>query len=655
MAESTLDNEGSNQRLAWYHQAKFGLFLHWGAYSAAGVEASWPIMTPDLSDAMFGARTRITEEEYRALPGRFNPVEFDADVWVHTAHQSGMRYIVFTAKHHDGFCMFDAPGTDYKITNTPFGRDICLELAQACARVGMPLGFYYSPPDMHHPGYRDTRKPTAQNWLGEPKRKEWAQYLDYMESHIRALLTGYGEVSILWFDGLVNHAKYDPPRFHQLIHSLSPHTLINDRLGDDYDYITPEQFIPKAGIPVRTGRPPSGNDPGGDSFFRAVTSLYKIPGLHGIIGKQLQKYQNGTLELTPVLQEAYPTPDRFQPWETCMTMGRSWSFNPAETDWKTPQKLLRSLVEVSSRGGNFLLNVGPTAQGTFPPEALERLDYIGCWMAKYGESIFSSTYTPLQAQLWGRASRQGSRLYLHVFDWPKNGDLEVGSFPVKAHSVRLTGGETLAYTQNEQQLRVHLPTRAPDADVSVIEVEIDPADPGLANYSTPVDIRTPAIKYLQTQVKISAVANALINGLIAFFSYRLRSSVPAAEAAVDIPITVFIISFLVSWLVLIGVRQQVASGKLSMLPVVRRGIRLPHGAALGALVITAVCVIMVSLVLDGLIHLLAPGGFAGWAYIIFKTLYTGGAAALACALAILRVFYEEKRRSYAAIRERHPA
>ena len=154
------------QRLAWYQQAKFGLFIHWGAYSVAGVEASWPIMAPDLSEAMFRTQARITEKEYSSLPGRFNPLGFDAQAWVRTAQEAGMRYIVITAKHHDGFCMFDAPGTDYKITKTPFGRDVCLELSQACAKAGMPLGFYYSPPDMHHPGYRDTSKPVTSNWTG---------------------------------------------------------------------------------------------------------------------------------------------------------------------------------------------------------------------------------------------------------------------------------------------------------------------------------------------------------------------------------------------------------------------------------------------------------------------------------------------------------
>ncbi len=289
--------QGGENRLDWFQESKFGLFIHWGAYTVAGVEASWPIMTPDLSAAMYKNKTSIAEEDYIKLPMDFNPTEFNPDEWVRMAKDAGMRYIIITAKHHDGFCMFDAPGTDYKITNTPYGKDICLELSEACAKEGMRLGFYYSPPDMNHPGYRNQKKMATKNWLGEPKRKEWQSYLDYMESHIRKLLTDYGDVSVIWFDGLTNHGKYDSHRFHKLIHELSPNTLINDRLGDGFDYVTPEQFIPKNGIPARTGKPPARVDPGGDAFYGTILKLFKIPGIRGFLDKQLQKYAKGDLEL----------------------------------------------------------------------------------------------------------------------------------------------------------------------------------------------------------------------------------------------------------------------------------------------------------------------------------------------------------------------
>jgi alpha-L-fucosidase len=469
MGRLPLENQAVDERLAWYLAAKFGLFIHWGAYSVAGVEASWPIMAPDLAEVMFRSTTRITEAEYRALPARFNPIDFSAQEWVRAAQDAGMRYIVITAKHHDGFCMFDAPGTDYKITNTPFGRDVCLELAEACAASGMRLGFYYSPPDMNHPGYRDVGRPASNNWLGQPKRREWAGYLDYMESHLTKLLSDYGDVAIIWFDGLVNHAKYDPPRFHRLIHELSPQTLTNDRLGDGYDFVTPEQFIPREGVPVKTGEPPAANS-GGEGLFRAVQLLFKVPGVRGLIRSALNRYAQGELELTKIPQERCPGPDEFQPWETCMTMGQTWAYNPADVEWKSPRQLLHNLVQVASRGGNFLLNVGPTSQGTFPPAAVERLEHIGRWMAANGEAIHGASYTPLQALEFGRATQKGNRVFLHIFDWPSRGLLVVDDFPATAKSVSTLGGSEFQFRQDAVRLEIDLPAEALDPDVSVLVV-----------------------------------------------------------------------------------------------------------------------------------------------------------------------------------------
>jgi alpha-L-fucosidase len=636
--------QNGSQRLAWYQEAKFGLFIHWGAYSVAGVEASWPIMAPELSAAMFGTQISISEKEYLTLPARFNPVDFDPDAWVRLAQEAGMRYIVLTSKHHDGFCMFDAPGTDYKITNTPYGKDICLELAQACARAGMPLGFYYSPPDMHHPGYRDTRKPAIKNWTGEPKRKQWGEYLDYMESHIRKLLTDYGEVAIIWFDGLTNHGKYDPERFHKLVHELSPNTLINDRLGDDYDFITPEQFIPQTGIPARTYKPPSGIDPGGDGFFKTVSFLSKVPGVGGWIRKQMRKYSDGTLELTPVHKEPYPSPEHFQPWETCMTMGQTWAHNPKETTWKSPGTLVRNLVNVVSRGGNYLLNVGPTARGTFPSEAVERFNYIGRWMNSYNQAIYGATYTPLQGQSWGQVTRKGDELYLHIFDWPAGGKLVIDVFPGQARAIRLFSGEPLAFSQAGPRLEITLPPHSPDPDVSVLAVDIDPSEKGWREYSAPVSTKITPAKHIQNQAIASALINLILNGLIAFFSYRTRGNIPYGEAAVDILITVFIIAFLTAWITVGLARAEVVKGNLTRLASARRGLRLPKSPALRALLIALACTLLFGgLFLDGLLYLVSPLELSNWAYIVIKTLYTGASGALASALTILSVVLDENR------------
>jgi alpha-L-fucosidase len=362
-----------DQRTARYREAKFGMFIHWGPYSVASVEASWPIMRPSKEFP-------ISEMEYRALPARFNPVHFDPYAWVALAKAAGQRYMVFTTKHHDGFCMFDSSYTDYKITKTPYGRDIVAQLAEACRREQMPLGFYYSPPDMNHPAFRDTSEPASKNWNGEPTRPQWPLYLQYMELQLRELLTHYGDVALIWFDGLYNEQKYDGVRMQRVIDELQPRTLMNNRIGVPGDFETPEQFLPDS-IPVK--------------------------------GKRLD-FDNRTTGTKP---GEVPSPEDFRLWETCMTINRTWAYNKNDRDFKSAKDLVRTLVEVASRGGNFLLNVGPEPDGTIQPEFQERLLAIGKWLRVNGEAIYGTTYGPLQSLSFGRTTARGRNVYLHVFDW----------------------------------------------------------------------------------------------------------------------------------------------------------------------------------------------------------------------------------------------
>jgi alpha-L-fucosidase len=460
----------SDDRLSWYEEAKFGLFVHWGPYSLAGVEASWPIMLPEIAAVAFGEQPPISEADYVALPQRFNPVDYDPRAWVRMAQQAGMGYIVFTAKHHDGFCMFDAPGTNYKITHTPYGRDVCAQLAEACAEAGMRLCFYYSQLDMHHPGYRDTSKPVVDNWLGEPRRPGWAAYLDYMEDHLRRLLTAYGPVSALWFDGLSSHRKYDPPRFHRLIQELSPSTLVNDRLGGSYDFVTAEQFIPRRGIPIkhRLSRL-------SDSHFRLLLSLLKAPGLNTLIERLARKYAEGSLQLASVRTASYPSPEQFQPWETCMTMNRTWAYNPTDRAYKAAAQLIYSLVEIASRGGNYLLNIGPSSRGTFPPQAIERLRAVGQWMAVNGEAIHGTTYGHLQHLLFGRTTAKENTVYLFVWDWPASGKISLGAMPGEVMEVVLLAGrERLPFKQAGNHFTIEVPKLPPDPVISVLAIRLKP-------------------------------------------------------------------------------------------------------------------------------------------------------------------------------------
>ena len=391
-------------RLDWWTAARFGLFVHWGPYSLAGVEASWPIMVPSLAQLV--PQPEISEADYVALSRSFDPRAFDPKAWVTLAKRAGMRYVVITTKHHDGFCMFDAEGTDYKITRSPYGRDAIAMLAEECAKASMPLGFYYSPPDMHHPGYRDTGRPAVANWYGEAERPEWRGYLDYMEAHLRQLLTKYGDVAIVWFDGLFDHDRYEPQRFHRLIRELSPKTLTNDRLGPG-DYTTPEQFTP-SGIPIRrTGPAPRLTRQMMERFLELLTGGHTAEELEAILAP-------GRARAYPTA--LHPTPDQLQPWEICMTMNSAWGYVPTDPSWKSADTLIRTLVETASRSGNFLLNVGPRGDGTFPPEAVARLEAVGAWMDRYGDAIWGTTHGPIQGDPRVRSTAKGETVYLHRMD-----------------------------------------------------------------------------------------------------------------------------------------------------------------------------------------------------------------------------------------------
>jgi alpha-L-fucosidase len=413
-----------DDRTAWYRNAKFGMFIHWGPYSLASVEASWPIMRPKSGG--------ISEAEYRALPQRFNPTKFDPQSFVDLARTAGQQYMVFTTKHHDGFCMFDSAYTEHKITRTPYGKDIVAQLATAAKRSGMPLGFYYSPPDLYHPGFRDTSKLAKENWDGEPERPEWPLYLDYMELQLTELLTNYGPAAVIWFDGLNYQKKYSGARFLDLIHKLQPGTLANDRIGVPGDYQTPEQFIPKA-IPTRD---------------------VVITGVDPSVDKKLK----------PTI----PRPEDFQLWETCMTINDTWAYNMRDVNYKSTQLLIRSLVEVASRGGNFLLNVGPQPNGLIQPEFQQRLRAIGDWLAVNGDSIYGTTYGPLQGINNLRTTAKENTIFVHVFDWPTS-PLELNGVDPKILSAHLLAtGQPLKFMQTENRLRVDLPPQEPDANVSVI-------------------------------------------------------------------------------------------------------------------------------------------------------------------------------------------
>jgi alpha-L-fucosidase len=299
----------------------------------------------------------------------------------------------------------------------------------------MPLGFYYSPPDMNHPAFRDTSEPASKNWNGEPTRSQWPLYLDYMELQLRELLTGYGDVALIWFDGLYNQQKYDGTRMQRVIRDLQARTLINNRVGIPGDFETPEQFLPES-IPVK--------------------------------GKQLDFNHRET----GAKPGEVPPAEDFRLWETCMTINHTWAYNKNDRDFKSSKDLVRTLIEVASRGGNFLLNVGPQPDGTIQPEFQERLLAIGKWLAVNGEGIYGTTYGPLQTLSFGRTTAKGRTVYLHVFDWQKE-QLTIPGIPGNVDSVSLlAGNRPVSFHQNGNTLILNTSGIEPDAYATVLRIKL---------------------------------------------------------------------------------------------------------------------------------------------------------------------------------------
>jgi alpha-L-fucosidase len=376
-----------------------------------------------------------TEEYYATLAPKFNPVRFDPDAWVKLAQDAGQRYIVFTTKHLDGFAMWDSLYTDYKITKTPYGKDIVKQLADSCQRAHMPLGFYYSVADMHHPDYRDTTKRISENWHGEPWRPEWPIYLDYIGLQLTELLTRYGPVAMIWFDGVSPVEEFDGNRFTRLIHELQPEALINNRLGVGGDFDTPEQHNPK-GVPT----------------IKVAGSNLKV--------------------INDTVAGTVPKTEDFRPWETCQVIDqRNWFFHADEHIFKSDKELIQLLADTASKGGNLLLDVGPGPDGTIRPEFAERLLAMGAWLKVNGDAIYGTTYGPLQNLSFGRSTRKDKTIYLHVLNWPADGKLAVDGFPGRVTSVKLlAGSQKLAFHQHTDQLQIDVPQQAPDANDSVVEV-----------------------------------------------------------------------------------------------------------------------------------------------------------------------------------------
>ncbi len=373
-----------NKRMEWWRDARFGMFIHWGPYAVFGGEYKGQIVHGGAEWIMY--TLKIPVKEYEARAKTFNPVDFDADKWVKTAKEAGMKYIVITSKHHDGFCMWHTKLTDYNIVDyTPFGRDVLKELSQACKKEGMKLGFYYSIMDWHNPlAHGDSF----------PKYRE-----EYMKPQLKELLTNYGDVAVLWFDGewIPEWTEEQGKDLYNFVRNLQPDIIINNRVGK--------------------GR-------------KGMEGMNKGEEYAGDFG-------------TP--EQGIPRSKQHFAWETCMTMNGTWGYSKYDTNWKSPEVLVDDLVDIVSKGGNFLLNVGPDARGIIPAASVSRLREMGDWLKVNGEAIYNTrsfAYYREGDHIRFTMSKDSAVVYPLALVWPGEKLTLESVLPNPDATVRLLGVET---------------------------------------------------------------------------------------------------------------------------------------------------------------------------------------------------------------------
>jgi alpha-L-fucosidase len=392
---------GQGPDMTWWREAKFGLFIHFGVY-AVPAQGEW-----------YMNLHKVPVAKYKEYAKQFNPTKYDPEAWVEMAKNAGMKYIVITAKHHDGFAMFDTKASDWNIVQaTPYGKDILKPLAEACRTNGLKLGFYYS---------------QAQDWTNggsaingkwdTAQQRDMDDYIDKVSiPQIKELLTNYGPdvPAVLWWDTPMDINAARGKRILDVVEQLRPQTIQNNRLAYRIsgNFQTPEQFAPIVGIK-------------GD-------------------------------------------------WETCMTLNHNWGYNRNDHDWKSPTALIHKLADICGKGGNFLLNVGPTELGEIPQPSIDCLKVVGQWMKANGDSIYGTTRGPFPYLSWGAATRKGDLLYLHVFNWPKDGILRVPLLSDAKSAWLLSAPDAkLDVARGTDDLTIKVPATAPDPSDSVVVLQMD--------------------------------------------------------------------------------------------------------------------------------------------------------------------------------------
>lgn len=404
-----------DRRLKWFREARFGLMIHWGLYSVPAGEWKGKLI-PGLGEWIMN-RAHIPISEYEQLAPQFNPVKFDADAWVRMARDAGMKYIVITSKHHDGFAMYGSKASKYNIVDaTPFRRDVMKELAAATQKYGLKLCFYYSQTqDWHEPDA------VGNDWDFSPEtKKDFARYLEEkVKPQVTEILTNYGPIGLIWFDTPRNITKEQSQELVDLVHKLQPDCLVSGRVGHGLgDY-----------------------DSAGDNQI----SVGQVK----------------------------------RDWETPVTMNDTWGFKRDDQNWKPTNILIQQLVQVSSRGGNYLLNVGPTSEGLIPQPSVERLTEVGKWLKVNNEAVYGAAPSPFPYELpWGLLTTKPGRVFLHVFKWPQKALVIYGLKSKVRRAYLLSDRKGLKFTQqadakmDHYALNIELPASAPDKNDSVIVLEV---------------------------------------------------------------------------------------------------------------------------------------------------------------------------------------
>ena len=422
------------ERMAWWTNDRFGMFIHWGLY-ALPARHEW-----------VKRNEKLTNEQYQKYFDNFNPDLYDPKEWARKAKEAGMKYAVLTTKHHEGFCLFDSKYTDYKATQTPIGRDLIKEFVDAFRAEGLKIGFYYSLIDWHHPHFTiDSRHPQApsdpKQYAELNKGRDMGKYREYIRNQVRELLTNYGKIDILWLDfsypgenGKGNE-DWDSKNLLKLIRELQPGILVDDRLDlkdyeDGWDFTTPEQ--------------------------------YKVSKWPEVNGKKAA-------------------------WETCQTFSGSWGYYRDEFTWKDTKQLLVLLIESVSKGGNLLLNVGPTARGLFDERANSALQAMGEWMKYNDRSIYGCTQAPEEYEVPEQSiltyNPKTNRLYIHLIDYPLQnfnlpnykGKVKYAQFLHDASEIKITQryGHGMKEGESANNLNLSLPVRKPNVEIPVIELVLE--------------------------------------------------------------------------------------------------------------------------------------------------------------------------------------